>query len=69
MEGNKALLYGFYRIKGVQDLMVNDPLRYKNFQFSIINVLPNTSLRAQVIELESIIKEKLGTRVFGLNAN
>lgn len=57
--GNKILI----------DLLVNDPLRYKKFQFSILNVLPNSSLREQVIQLEQITKEKLGTRAFGLNSN
>ena len=51
------------------ELLNDDPLRYKKFQFSILNVLPNSSLREQVIQLEQITKEKLGTRVFGLNSN
>ena len=51
------------------DILKNDPIRYKNFQFSILNVLPNSSMHEQVIQLESIIKDKLGTRVYGLNAN
>lgn len=51
------------------ELLKNDPMRYKHFQFSILSVLPSSSIREQVIQLESITKEKLGTRVFGLNAN
>ncbi|AVP65976.1 hypothetical protein C3B64_17695 [Clostridium botulinum] len=50
-------------------LLNDDPLRYKKFQFSILNVLPNSTIKEQVIQRESIIKEKLGTRIFGLNAN
>jgi len=50
-------------------LLNEDPLRYKNFQFSILNVLPNSSMHDEVIQLESTVKVKLGTRVFGLNAN
>ncbi|WP_350343158.1 GIY-YIG nuclease family protein [Proteinivorax tanatarense] len=57
--GNKILI----------DLLDVDSLRYKNFQISILTVLPNTSLRRQVVQLEQIIKAKLGTRVFGLNSN
>ena len=57
--GNKILI----------DLLSNDPERYKKFQFSILSVLPNSSLREQVIQLEQITKEKLGTRAFGLNSN
>jgi len=57
--GNKILI----------DLMSNYPERYKKFQFSILNVLPNSSLREQVMQLEQVTKEKLGTRAFGLNSN
>ncbi|MGI6513985.1 MAG: GIY-YIG nuclease family protein [Syntrophomonadales bacterium] len=57
--GNKILI----------ELLTNDPTRYKKFQFSILNVLPNSSLREQVIQLEQITKTKLGTRTFGLNSN
>jgi len=51
------------------ELLEKDPSRYKHFQFSILSVLSNSSMYDQVIQLESITKEKLGTRVFGLNAN
>jgi len=51
------------------DLMGSDPLRYKKFQFSILSVLPNSALSEQVIQLEQITKEKLGSRAFGLNSN
>lgn len=51
------------------DLLNKDSLRYKRFQFSILNVLPNSVLREKVIDLEQISKKKLGTRVFGLNLN
>lgn len=57
--GNKLLI----------DILNNDPLRYKKFQFSILNVLPNSSLHEQIIQLENVTKEKLGTRVYGLNSN
>lgn len=50
-------------------LLNSEPDRYKYFQFSILNVLPNSSMKEQVIQLESIIKDKLGSRAFGLNAN
>ncbi|PXW91774.1 hypothetical protein DES38_104208 [Streptohalobacillus salinus] len=57
--GNKILI----------ELLSDDPLRYKKFRFSILNVVPNSSLREEVIHLEQLTKEKLGTRVFGLNSN
>lgn len=51
------------------DLLKSDPERYKHFQFSILDILPITSMKEEVINLESITKEKLGSNVFGLNAN
>jgi len=51
------------------DLLITDPVRYKKFQFSILNVLPNSSLCEQVIQLEQITKAKLRTSAFGLNSN
>ena len=51
------------------DLLSYDPDRCKKFKFSILNVLPNSSLREQVVQLEQLTKEKLGTRAFGLNSN
>lgn len=57
--GNKILI----------DLLNTDPLRYKKFQFSILSVLPHSSLHDQVIQLEQITKEKLGSKAFGLNSN
>ena len=55
--------------KKLIELIEKNPLRYKDFQFGIINVLPNSALNKEVIELESITKEKFGTRVFGFNGN
>lgn len=55
--------------KILKDLLDEDEERYKKFQFSILKVVPNSTLHEQVIQLEKITKEKLGSRVFGLNAN
>jgi hypothetical protein len=55
--------------KELMELLKLDPERYKYFQYSILNVLPNTALKDEVLSQEALIKEKLGTRVFGLNAN
>jgi hypothetical protein len=43
--------------------------RYKDFCFSILRVLEPASTKEQVIDQETIIKNKLGSRAFGLNAN
>lgn len=41
----------------------------KNFQFSILEIVPATTTAEGVIECENRWKEKLGTRQFGLNKN
>jgi hypothetical protein len=37
--------------------------------FSILHTLPTSATKDEVIALESLVKRKLGTRAFGLNAN
>jgi hypothetical protein len=39
------------------------------FSYSILQVLPNTLTRNEVVRCEQLIKEKLGSRATGLNAN
>lgn len=55
--------------KGMAKHLEGDPERYNNFQFSIMAVLPNSSLDKDVDRLEAIIKRKIGSREFGLNEN
>lgn len=53
----------------VKKLLDKKPNAYENFQFSILRVLEHSSTKDEVIQQESCIKIKLGTRVFGLNEN
>lgn len=53
----------------LKELLSQYPEEYKNFQFSILHVLPNSALKEEVTQLETTVKEKLGSRAFGLNAN
>lgn len=41
----------------------------KNFDFSILEILPGSFSAEKVIEPENRWKKKLGTRAFGLNEN
>lgn len=41
----------------------------KNFTFTILKTLPKNLLNKEVIQVENLYKEKLGSRVHGLNAN
>ncbi len=55
--------------KEIVELIRGFPSRYMNFQFSILQVLPKTIIAEDAISIENIYKEKLLTRIFGLNAN
>ena len=55
--------------KGVKVVVCNYPDRYKYFQFSILQILPKTVTNDDVLKMESIYKEKLLTRKFGMNEN
>lgn len=46
-----------------------DPETYARFQFSILQILPKTATPDAVVAVESVFKNKLLTRQFGLNAN
>lgn len=47
-----------------------DPERYHQFQFSILQVIPKNMVKQDIYELEDLYKVKLGTRlVNGLNDN
>ncbi len=57
--GNKSLLE-----------LVKDNADYaSNFQISILRVMDKSSSKEQVINAESFLKHKLGTKVYGLNNN
>ena len=58
--GNKSLI----------DLILRHGVDYaSNFQISILRVMDKSSSKEQVINAESFLKRKLGTRVHGLNNN
>ncbi len=50
-------------------LMKRDPDYPAEFRFSVLQVLPKTMARDEVLERESRYKRKLGTRAIGLNVN
>jgi hypothetical protein len=55
--------------KLIQALLTTSPEVYNDFQFSILRVLEPGSTKADVLGQESLLKKKLGSRAFGLNAN
>jgi len=50
-------------------LLNKDPSYAKNFRYSILQTLPSNYTAKQVVAYESLYKEKLGSRVHGLNGN
>lgn len=45
------------------------PERYHKFQFSILQVLPKTLSPEEVTNIETLYKNKLLSKKFGMNAN
>ena len=50
-------------------LLNTDPNYAQNFRYSILQTLPSNYTSKQVIAYETLYKEKLGSRVHGLNEN
>lgn len=50
-------------------VLKQDPDRYKQFQYSILEIADNHTSDQDIINRESFWKEVLGTRKFGYNAN
>ena len=51
------------------DILNVKPEHYKHFQFSILQILPKNLSDDEVIKIESLYKDKLLTRQFGMNSN
>jgi hypothetical protein len=55
--------------KRIRELLEKHPQRYLDFQFSVLRVLEHSSTKDVVVSHETLIKKKLGSKVFGLNSN
>lgn len=55
--------------EGLIELCQNNSEYCQNFQFSILQSLPNNMSDREVREVEKLYKKKLGSRSFGLNKN
>jgi len=53
----------------LRDLIARDPSYPSAFRFSLLQILPRTMAREEVIKREAVYKAKLGTRARGLNLN
>lgn len=57
--GNKKLI----------ELQKDDSICHKYFRYSVLQPLPSNIAKKEIDKIESLYKEKLGTRAFGLNLN
>lgn len=55
--------------KLMRELICLHPDRYHHFQFSILQILPQTATADEMIRTESLWKQKLRTIQFGMNGN
>ena len=55
--------------KGLKALSKNNPDFANNFTYSLHHVFPKTVSKNDVLYYESLLKNKLGSRAFGLNEN
>lgn len=55
--------------KRLKELCKKDSNYKKNFQYTILESLPSNIDKKEVIKIESLYKQKFGTRAFGLNEN
>ena len=55
--------------KLMKEVLEESPDEYLNFQYAILQILPQTCTADEVIKTESLWKDKLLTREFGLNDN
>jgi hypothetical protein len=53
----------------LRDLLRHDPAYPRAFQYSILQILPKTMAKAEVLLREGHYKRKLGKRATSLNAN
>lgn len=55
--------------KELKGLIAKDPNYHRHFRFSVLQTLPSNVTKDEIIRVESLYKNKLGSRVFGLNSN
>lgn len=53
----------------LETLLAESPEAYKDFQFALLRVLESGATRDDVLAHEALVKQKLGSRIFGLNRN
>lgn len=60
---------GHGNTKLMKEAIRDQPNRYKEFQFSILQILPKNLTNDEIIKIESLYKKKLMSKEFGMNDN
>lgn len=55
--------------KKLIEILENEPERIYKFKFTILKTLPNSLTQKEILDEEKKYKDKLGSRVYGLNLN
>jgi hypothetical protein len=50
-------------------LLESDPLYYRHFRYSVLQTLPSNITQREIVVIEKLYKEKLGSKMHGLNQN
>ncbi len=50
-------------------LIKKDPNYYRHFRYSVLQTLPSNITQREIVAIENLYKEKLGSKAHGLNAN
>lgn len=53
----------------LRELIRSDSAYPEQFRFSVLQILPKTWTRDEILKRETLYKHKLGTRATGLNSN
>lgn len=55
--------------KELEALHKADPFHHKHFKFSVLQTLPSNITQREIVKIEALYKQKLGSRAHGLNIN
>ncbi len=50
-------------------LIKQDPQYYRHFRYSVLQTLPSNITQREIVAIENLYKQKLGSKAHGLNAN
>tara|TARA_R110001592_G_scaffold29350_3_gene106497 strand:- start:13386 stop:13622 length:237 start_codon:yes stop_codon:yes gene_type:complete len=55
--------------KELVTLLKSDPYYYRYFRYSVLQTLPSNITQREIVAIENLYKQKLGSKMHGLNRN